>query len=105
MARRRGKKRRGRKSKAIPVLPVIVAAMPAAKASMTSLGGTGLTTALPDRLVYEYTGYSTNLGTWESSKAVALGTGLLVAFVGHKIANKVGVNRQLRKITGGMLVL
>lgn len=108
VARRRrysGRKRRGRKSKSIPVLMSVVAAMPAIKATSTQLGGVGFTAALPDRMVYEYTGYSTNLGTWDSSKATGLGTGLLVAFIGHKIANKVGVNRSIKKLTGGWLVL
>ena len=102
MARRRGRKGRGRKSKTIPILPTIVAAMPAVNAYKAA----GFTAALPDRLVFEYSGYSTNLGKMvDTSKPIALATGMIVAFVGHKVANKLGVNRQLKKLSMGYLSL
>jgi hypothetical protein len=100
---RRGRKRRGfgKKSKAIPILPTVVAVMPAYKAYQIN----GFSKDLPDQLVYQYTGYSTVRNDWQAQPAVNLLGGMIVAVVGHKIANKVGINRTLRKLTGGYLVL
>jgi len=102
MARRR-RGRKGRKGRtAIPILPTIVAAMPAYNAYKA----VGFTMALPDNLVYQYTGYSTNLGKMvDTTKPVALATGMLVAVIGHKVASKLGVNSKLKKLTMGYLQL
>ena len=101
MARRRRKGRRSKRG-AVPILPTIVAAMPAYNAYKA----VGFTSALPVNLVFQYTGYSTNLGRMvDTSKPIALGTGMVVAFIGHKVANKLGVNSKLKKLTMGYLQL
>ena len=104
MARRRySKKRRGgKKSRAIPLVGTVVAAYPAYKAYQ--MAG-GFNAELPVQLVYRYTGYSTTLGTFNSDIPVKLGTGMLVAMVAHKVANKAGVNRHLKKLTMGYLTI
>jgi len=99
MARRR--RGRGRKSKAIAVLPTIVGVMPA----INAYRGAGLSKDLPAWLMVEYTGYNPVNKTFDSSKPIALGTGVVVAIIGHKLANNFGINRTVKKLTGGMLQL
>jgi hypothetical protein len=101
MARRRGRKGRGRRtSKAIPILPVIGAIIPAYDAYKQ----VGFSKDLPARMLYVYTGAS-NTAPWNSDqalKAVALVVG---GAIGHKVANKLGVNRYVKKATMGWLTL
>ena len=97
---RKGKGRRG--SKAIAVLPMVVAVMPAWNAYKIQ----GFNQKLPEELVLQYTGFSTSMGKFaDTSKPVALLGGMVVAIIGHKVASRFGINRQIKKLTGGYLQL
>jgi hypothetical protein len=99
----RGRKGRGRRSgsKAIPVLEAVIVGYPIYNAYKA----TGLTGAFPEKAVFELTGYAANSGKLEQpQKAVALVLGLLVASkIGGPIASRVGLNRMLKKFSGGMI--
>lgn len=97
------KKRRGgrKKNKAIPVIMTLTAAYPSIKAYDT----VGLTKDLPQHLVYRYTGYATWDGSWNKDIPIKLGTGMAISYIAHKVATKVGVNKTIRKLTGGWLEL
>ena len=99
----RGRKGRGRRgSKAIALLPTVVALMPAVNAYKVQ----GFTQKLPEELVLQYTGFSTSMGKfYDTSKPVALAGGMIVAIIGHKMATKFGINRSIKRLTGGMLQL
>ena len=99
----RGRKRKGRRgSKAIAVLPMVVAVMPAWNAYKIQ----GFNAKLPEELVLQYTGFSTSMGRFaDTSKPVALLGGMVVAIIGHKVASRFGINRQIKKLTGGYLQL
>ena len=99
----RGRKSKGRRgSKAIAVLPMVVAVMPAWNAYKIQ----GFNQKLPEELVLQYTGFSTSMGKFaDTSKPVALLGGMVVAIIGHKVASKFGINRQIKKLTGGYLQL
>jgi len=101
--RRYGRKGKGRRSsKAIAVLPMVVAVMPAWNAYKIQ----GFNQKLPEELVLQYTGFSTSMGKFaDTSKPVALLGGMVVAIIGHKVASKFGINRQIKKLTGGYLQL
>ena len=97
---RKGKGRRG--SKAIAVLPMVVAVMPAWNAYKIQ----GFNQKLPEELVLQYTGFSTSMGKFaDTSKPVALLGGMVVAIIGHKVASRFRINRQIKKLTGGYLQL
>jgi len=100
MARR--KRRGGRKgSKAIAILPVAALSIPAFEA-YSGCGGDLKT--LPKWLLYTYTG-TREAGGWDSVRATR-NIGLLIgAVVGHKVANKMGLNKYIKKATFGYLQL
>jgi len=99
--RRYGRKRKGgRKSKAIPILLAIPAILPGIEAYNQA----GLTKALPEQMVYRYTGYHKDVGfSADVLKRAAIP--FVVGIIGHKIASKTGVNRQVKKFTMGYLQL
>ena len=96
--RRKGKGRRGKFS--VPLL-AMAPVYPAAARVLTE----GTMADKPKLLVYELTGYNMFTGQWEKAKAASIATIAVVGFVGHKVANKVGINRALRKATGGWISL
>ena len=100
MARRRKGRRGGRKQKAIPLLPTVAAVYPAYKAYV---GAGGITKTLPLTLVYQYTGYNMDSKNWDPAVAMGALGPVIVGFIGHKVANKIGVNRMIKKATLGYL--
>jgi hypothetical protein len=59
---------------------------------------------LPQEMLYEYTGI-TKEGGFNGAKAVQTLTLILGTTIAHTVAKKVGVNKYIRKATGGYLVL
>ena len=102
MARRK-KGHRGSKSHAIPVGEAFVIGYPILQGFKTG----GLTIAGAENAMYRLTGYSGTAGKWASpmtgvTNGVIL---LLMGTVGKKVANRVGANRLLKKISAGYLQL
>ena len=100
--RRRGKRSRRRTSKAIPVLPTVAAVLPAYKAWT---GAAGDFKTLPMLLMWEYTGYNTDTGTFRYEKLAGTAGPIVVGYIAHKVANRIGVNRMIKKLTMGYLTL
>ena len=97
----KGKKGKGKKgSKAIPILLAVPAALPAIRA----YSDVGLTTKLPAQMLMYYTGVN-SAGQWDSSFVKQAAIPILVGAIGHKVANRLGVNRQVKKLTMGWLQL
>ncbi len=97
--RRRGRKGRGRKSGAIPLL-AFAPLIPAANAVMWHVSNKDFK-GMPAGILSATTGVTLADGyyTFNSSKAMTV-IGLAIGgWVGHKVANKMGVNRQLRKLS------
>jgi len=99
MARRR-RKGRGKKSKAIPVLPVAAVALPA----MRAYGAVGATKELPKYMLWEYVGIRGD-GAFDSAQMMKGAVPIILAIIGHKVANKTGINRYVKKATFGWLTL
>jgi hypothetical protein len=102
MTRRKGRRGFGRKSKAIPMLaiaPVIYQSV----ASYRQVGGD--LTLVPENLFWRFTGYSMKDGGFNKNVAAASAGMFLAAFVAHKVANRFGINKHVKKLTGGYLVL
>ena len=98
---RRGRKGRGRKgSKAIPILLAVPAVLPAVRA----YGDVGLSAKLPAQMMLYYTGVDSS-GHWDAGFVKNAAVPIIVGAIGHKVANRLGVNRQVKKLTGGWLSL
>ena len=98
--RKRGKKRgRGRKG-AVPLLPIAGAMVPAMK-----VYGEGLNVNTPKAMLFYFTGWNTDAGAWDSSVAIKAVSPIVLGYVGHKVATKLGVNRYVRKLSMGYFVL
>lgn len=98
MARRR--KHRGRGKKSIPILPVFAAIQPALQADILHPDRD-----TPKKLMYQYTGYDADdrrVSWTKTGQTLGL---VLAGYVGHRVANKLGVNRHIRKATLGWLEL
>ncbi len=97
----RGRKRKGgKRSHSIPFVTTVIALYPAYE----SYKYAGFTKALPETLVQSYTGYHPVAKTFNINTPIYLGGALLLsATVGRKLANKVGLNRIVRKVSMGML--
>ncbi len=106
MARgRRGRKRRGHKSKAFPILlaaPIVPGAWTVVKQLQA---GQGAGEALRSG-VYEMTGIDlSGQGKLNTAKTMQTAGLLIVGLAGHKIASRVGINRIMKKATMGFLQL
>ena len=98
--RRRGRKSKRRGKMSIPVLPVAVLATSALSAWQPgNLKGTA------NHFVEHWTGYNMDNGNFDYNQAKGYWLGAGVAIVVHKVANKVGVNSYIRRMTGGYLSL
>ena len=102
MARRRryGRKRSGKKSKSVAILPLFGGLAPAYMA----YNAVGLTKTLPIAILQQYTGYNPDTGDWNSKFPIRAGGMMILGMVGHKIAAKT-VNKYIRKATMGWVVL
>jgi len=104
MARRRGRKGRGRRgSKSIPLVQTGILVYPA----LTAYRSTGFSADLPANLVYQLTGFDIKTGKWvDPPKGVAIAVALMAtSTIGRKIASKTGANKLMKNITGGMVRL
>lgn len=100
MARRR-KKRRGGKSKSIPVLPML----PIVMVAKGGYDRYGLTADALNWMGFAITGYDAKNKSFNASVATPFWLGEITSIVVHKVANKTGVNRYVRKATFGYLSL
>ena len=102
MARRR-KGRRGHKKGAIPIVQTAILAYPA----LTAYNSVGISKELPANLAYQFTGIDVKTGKWvDPMKGVGLALVLVgTSTIGKKVANRVGANRMMRKLTGNLVQL
>ena len=102
MARRRGKKGRGRKGRgAIPLIQTAIVAYPL----LAAYHQVGFTSELPEKAVFNLTGFSPQQGKMlEPQRAIGIAIGLVGAqLIGSKIASRTGANRLMKKLSGGYL--
>ena len=100
MARRRGRKGKGRGRKSIPLLPLMGAAMPLVEAYRIS----GFSKDLPELAFYRYTGYYKGQAWSMQVPLQVFVLPTIAGYIGHKIANKMGVNAKLKKLTGNIVL-
>jgi cytochrome c-type biogenesis protein CcmH/NrfG len=103
-AYRRGRKGKGRRSsRAVPLIQTGIIAYPLWDAYKQ----VGFTKDLPEKMVFNLTGFSPQQGKMlEMNRAIAIGGALIVAqLVGSKIASRTGANRLMKKLSMGYLKL
>lgn len=98
---RRSKKGRGKKNHAIPTL----ATMPILIPAIQTYGAVGLSKAFPEYMLWQTTGYSVSDKAFNTGILTRQAMLVLLSLVGHKVANRTGVNRMARKLTMGYLEL
>lgn len=100
MARRRRKSRgRSRKQKAIPLGPLVAPVyITARELKFWGLNESGLA-GMSRYLI----GFDPVQGDWQFDRIKPVLFGVIAGTVAHKIANKVGINRQIKKFTLGYL--
>ena len=103
MARRRYGRRKGRRGgrRAIPVLSTLPVLLPAIK----TYQAVGISKSFPDYMLWQTTGYSTTDGKFNTGILTQQAGLVLLAIVGHKVANKFGINKAMKRLTMGMLQL
>ena len=100
--RRRYSRKRGRKSKpSVALLPI----MPAAAVVVGEFRKYGLSEATLQGSMYYMTGYNTADGTWSFDRMKGFATGTIVGVIAHKAANRFGINKHVRRLTGGFITL
>ena len=100
--RRYGRKRKGgRTSRAVPLLMTMPVIVPA----MKTYSAVGLTASFPEYMLWQTTGYSMTDGKFNKTIVMRqLGT-VVAGMIGHKIANRMGINKHIKKLTFGYLQL
>lgn len=98
MAKHRKGRRHGKG--AIPLAVVLPAAIPAVRA-YRDVGG--FNKALPEQLALYYTGVRGSTGTFESGYVTQMAMPIIAGIIIHKAASKLGINRHVTKLTGGLL--
>jgi hypothetical protein len=102
------KKKQHRSGKAsiaiLPILPVAGAVLNAQAAAGT-MGTKGWGQKFANEMSKNVTGYDFIGGTFSATEMAPLWIGEGVAIIGHKIANKTGVNNFIRKATMGFVSL
>lgn len=98
MARRR-KKRKSGKSKSIPMAIVL----PPAYIALREVKTHGLSVDALDTTLAHMTGFKPSTGEYNVDWAKPFWLGEIAGIVVHKVANKTGVNRHIRKLTMGYL--
>jgi len=102
MARRR-RGRKGKKgSRAFPLFSIIPI-MPAASRFLEHSAGP--VKDWPAVIMFETTGYDYQTQTWDQARAVREIGLVVAALIGHKLANRVGLNRAIKRVSMGMLQL
>lgn len=100
LARRR-RKGRGHRSKAIPIAPLVPVGAVALNAYQTHGLSKNMLVYIGDRT----TGYNADNGVFTAADAMPFWTGEIMGIIVHKVANKTGLNKYIRKATMGWLVL
>ncbi len=100
MARRR-RGRRGKKKGGIPLLVVLPAIYPAVDSLYSCRANLK---QIPVDMIWRYTGYAPGQA-WNSGQGIQTLLSVLAGYAGHKIANKVGVNKYVKKLTMGWFTL
>lgn len=95
----RKKRSRRARAKSIPLAPVLPTAVLAIRAFQSS-GSYG---AKASHLVQHMTGYNVDTGDFSAAAAMPYWGATAVGVVAHKVANKVGLNNYVRKLTMGYL--
>lgn len=102
------KHRRSKKNKAIPVLMTAAAVAPFFIGGSWDALKAGNMKGMVQQVAYDYTG----LGVWSDGSVsfnakgpLTVATGVVGAYVGHKIANKTGMNRAIKRVTMGFFEL
>jgi len=101
MARRRGRKGRRKGKSSIALLPIL----PPVAVFMGEYKKTGLSSETLVGSMYYMTGYNLNDKSFDIDRAKGFLVGEAVAIISHKVANKVGINKHIRRLTGGYLSL
>jgi len=104
MARRRGRKGRGRRgSKSIPALQTVVLGYPV----LAAFKQHGMTVAALDQAAFNVTGFTPSTGKWNDPNRGIYNAIVLIALstIGAKIANRSGANRLIKKATGNIIRL
>lgn len=96
MARR---KRKGGKSKSIPMAIVV----PIAYVGLDAYRSYGLSTQMLAKIMKSTTGYDPAGKKFDAAAATPFWMGSLAGIVVHKVANKTGINKHVRKLTMGYL--
>jgi len=100
--RRRGRRgKRGSKKGGIPLLVVLPAIAPGVASIYACRDNP---TNIPKDMIWRYTGFQSGAG-WNWGQALESGGPIIAGFVGHKILNKVGVNKYVKKLTMGYFTL
>jgi hypothetical protein len=99
MARRRGRKRRGRRQKSVSVALII----PPLGLAAQQIQSKGFTSDAASGILAGITGYSPMDATYNVDWAKPFWMGMVAAIVAHKVAEKTGVNKTVRKATMGYL--
>ena len=103
MARRRYSRKKGRRKgkQSIALLPIL----PPVAVALGEFKKTGMSADTLTGCMYYMTGYNMNDKTFDFDRAKGFVTGEIVAIIGHKVANRTGINKHIRKLTGGYLSL
>jgi hypothetical protein len=99
MARRRGRKRRGRRQKSVSIALIV----PPLGLAADQISKKGVTYSAAGGILAGMTGYDPTQQTFNADWAKPFWMGMVAAIVAHKVAEKVGVNKQVRKATMGYL--
>lgn len=100
MARRFGKKRGRARAKSIPMLPIA----PLVAVAYTSMQYDGVENKM-NMLIQKTTGVNIKDGSFNAARATPFWIAEGVGIIGHKAANKLGVNNYVRRMTFGYLSL
>ena len=95
------KHRGGRRGRTFPVLMSLPVLVPAWKA----YSEVGLTKELPANYLWQQTGYNIHDGHISFDKTGTVIGLVILGAIGHKVANRLGINRQVKKLSAGMLSL
>ena len=101
MARRRKKKRGGKRDTAIPLALTIPVLYPGVSALMTQ----GLTEPALRTIAGRYLGMTDDMSTFDSARFMRTYTPVIMGFIVHKGATKLGINKHVKKATMGFLKL
>lgn len=86
---------------AVPLFATLPVVLPA----IASYKAVGFSTALPEYMLWQTTGYSMSDSAFNKTIVVRQASLVVLSYVGHRLANRLGINRAIRKLTGGAVQL